>query len=130
MRGAPGPPRLYRGPDLIRGPPLLSPSRSLAVPSQTRAIVLLAVAGFAGQSMVRSADSLLPQIAADFAVTVGAASIVVSAYSLMHGSMQFVIGPIGDRFGKYRMIAIMCALSAITVAACGFAHSLSALTLA
>ena len=27
----------------------------------------------------------------------------------MHGSMQLVIGPIGDRFGKYLMIAIMCA---------------------
>jgi predicted MFS family arabinose efflux permease len=102
----------------------------MSLPSQTRAIVLLAVAGFAGQSMVRSADSLLPQIAADFAVTVGAASIVVSAYSLMHGSMQLVIGPIGDRFGKYTMVAVMCALSALTVAACGFAHSLSALTLA
>jgi predicted MFS family arabinose efflux permease len=109
---------------------VLAPSPSLSLPSQTRAIVLLAVAGFAGQSMVRSADSLLPQIAADFAVTVGAASIVVSAYSLMHGSMQLVIGPIGDRFGKYTMVAMMCALSAVTVAACGFAHSLTALTLA
>ncbi len=111
---------------------MLSPSSSpsVAVPSPTRAIVLLAVAGFAGQSMVRSADSLLPQIAVDLGVTVGAASIVVSAYSLMHGSMQLVIGPIGDRFGKYRMIAIMCALSALTVAACGLAHSLATLTLA
>jgi predicted MFS family arabinose efflux permease len=90
----------------------------------------LAVAGFAGQSMVRSADSLLPQIAADFAVTVGAASIVVWVYSLMHGSMQLVIGPIGDRFGKYLIIAIMCSLSALTVAACGFADSLTTLTLA
>jgi YNFM family putative membrane transporter len=109
---------------------VLAPSPSTASPSQTRAIVLLAVAGFAAQSMVRSADSLLPQIAADFAVTVGAASIVVSVYSLMHGSMQLVIGPIGDRFGKYLMIAIMCALSALTVAACGFADSLTTLTLA
>jgi hypothetical protein len=33
--------------------------------------VLLAVAGFASQAMVRSADSLLPQIAGDFGVTVG-----------------------------------------------------------
>ncbi|HEU5275086.1 MAG TPA: MFS transporter [Xanthobacteraceae bacterium] len=98
--------------------------------SQTRAIVLLAVAGFAGQSMVRSADSLLPQIAADLAVTIGAASIVVSAYSLMHGTMQLVIGPIGDRFGKYPTIAVMCALSAGTVAACGLANSLTTLTLA
>ena len=109
---------------------MLAPSPSVAQPSQTRAIVLLAVAGFAGQSMVRSADSLLPQIAADFAVTVGAASIVVWVYSLMHGSMQLVIGPIGDRFGKYLIIAIMCSLSALTVAACGFADSLTTLTLA
>ena len=109
---------------------MLAPSPSLSLPSQTRAIVLLAVAGFAAQSMVRSADSLLPQIASDFAVTVGAASIIVSVYSLMHGSMQLVIGPIGDRFGKYLMIAIMCALSALTVAACGFAHDLTTLTLA
>jgi predicted MFS family arabinose efflux permease len=109
---------------------VLAPSPSVSLPSQTRAIVLLAVAGFAGQAMVRSADSLLPQIAGDFAVTVGAASIVVSAYSLMHGSMQLVIGPVGDRLGKYIVIAVMCALSAVTVAACGFAHSLTTLTLA
>ena len=112
------------------GTPVLAPSPSLSLPSQTRAIVLLAVAGFASQSMVRSADSLLPQIAADLAVTVGAASVIVSVYSLMHGSMQLVIGPIGDRFGKYITIAVMCALSAVTVAACGLAHSLAALTLA
>ena len=109
---------------------MLAPSPSLPVPSQTRAIVLLAVAGFASQSMVRSADSLLPQIAADLAVTVGAASIIVSAYTLMHGSMQFVIGPIGDRFGKYATITVTCALSALTVAACGLAGSLTTLTLA
>ena len=100
------------------------------MPSQTRAITLLAVAGFASQSMVRSADSLLPQIAADLAVTIGAASIIVSAYTLVHGSMQLVIGPIGDRFGKYATITVMCALSALTVAACGLAGSLTTLTLA
>jgi len=107
--------------------PVLVPSSSA---SQTRAIVLLALAGFASQSMVRSADSLLPQIATDLGVTIGAASIVVSAYSLMHGTMQLIIGPLGDRFGKYPTIAVMCALSAATVAACGFAHSLTSLTLA
>ena len=47
----------------------------------TRSIVLLAVAGFASQAMVRVTDSLLPQIAADFGTTVGEASIVVAAYS-------------------------------------------------
>jgi len=41
--------------------------------SQTRSIVLLAVVAFASQAQVRVTDSLLPQIAADFATTVGAA---------------------------------------------------------
>jgi MFS family permease len=64
--------------------------------------------------LVRTADTLLPQIAADFAVTVGMASIVITAYALTHGSMQFVTGPIADRFGKYRTVALACALSAVT----------------
>jgi len=119
-----------QGASLSTDAPVLAPSPSLSLPSQTRAIVLLALAGFAAQSMVRSADSILPQIASDLDVTVGAAAIVVSAYSLMHGSMQLVIGPIGDRFGKYLTITVMCALSAATVAACGLAHDLTTLTFA
>jgi len=81
-------------------------------PTPTRAIALLALAGFSGQAMVRAADSLLPQIAADIGVTVGAASIIVTAYAITHGSVQLVIGPIGDYFGKFRMVAVACALSA------------------
>jgi MFS transporter, YNFM family, putative membrane transport protein len=96
----------------------------------TRSIVLLAVAGFASQAMVRVTDSLLPQIAADFGATVGEASIVVAAYSISHGSIQLVIGPVGDRFGKYRTVAVMCALAAVLVAICGTVQSLPALALA
>ena len=70
-----------------------------------------ALASFASQALVRAADTLLPQIATDFAISVGAASIVVTAYALTHGTMQFFTGPIGDRFGKYRTVAIACALS-------------------
>jgi predicted MFS family arabinose efflux permease len=80
--------------------------------------------------MVRSADSLLPQIAADFGVTVGVASIIVSAYTVMHGSMQLVSGPVGDRFPKYRAIAIATALCGVFVLLCGFAQSVATLTLA
>jgi len=95
-----------------------------------RAIAALAVASFASQALVRAADTLLPQIAADFAISIGAASIIITAYALTHGSMQFVTGPIADRFGKYRMVALACALSAVTVALCGLARSLDSLTLA
>jgi predicted MFS family arabinose efflux permease len=80
--------------------------------------------------MVRVTDSLLPQIAADFGTTVGEASIVVAAYALSHGSIQLIIGPVADRFGKYRTVAVMCALAAVLVAICGTVGSLSALAAA
>src|SRR6202521_2146182 len=96
----------------------------------TRSIILLAGAGFASQAMVRVTDSLLPQIAADFATSVGAASIVVAAYSVSHGSIQLIIGPVGDRFGKYRTVALMCAIGAVLVALCGTASTLPQLALA
>jgi YNFM family putative membrane transporter len=98
--------------------------------SASAAILALAVASFASQALVRAADTLLPQIAADFAVSAGAASIVITAYALTHGSMQFITGPIADAFGKYRTVALACALSAATVTACGLARTLDTLTLA
>ncbi len=105
-------------------------SSSASPRSPTRAITLLAVASFASLSMVRVSDTLLPQIAADLGTTVGAASIVVTAYAIMHGSMQLVVGPVGDRFGAYASVAIACAVGSVAVLMCGFAHSLTELALA
>jgi len=92
--------------------------------SATSAIALLAIASFAAQAMVRVTDSLLPQIAADLNVTVGATSIVVTVYLLAHGSVQLVVGPFGDRFGKYLCIAMAAAAATVLVALCGLAPSL------
>src|SRR5204863_9796758 len=55
---------------------------------------------------------------------------VVAAYAVSHGTIQLVIGPLGDRLGKYRIVAVMCALAAALVAVCGLANSLSALAAA
>ncbi len=96
----------------------------------TSAITLLALASFAAQAMVRSTDSLLPQIAADLNVTVGATSIIVTAYLLAHGSVQLIIGPIGDRFGKYLCVTVAAAFSTAMVVACGLAPSLPVLVTA
>src|SRR5882672_618072 len=98
-----------------------APAAAQNVP--TRSIILLAGAGFASQAMVRGTDSLLPQIAADFGTTVGEASIVVAAYRVSHGWLQLVIGAVGDRFGKYRTVAVMCAVASILVALCGTVQS-------
>ena len=101
-------------------------------PRQTpvRSIILLAAAGFASQAQVRVTDSLLPQIASDFQTTVGVAAIVLTAYALTHGSIQFVVGPMADRFGKYRTVAIASVLAALLVSLCGTASSLPQLALA
>jgi predicted MFS family arabinose efflux permease len=80
--------------------------------------------------MVRVSDSLLPQISTDMGVSVGAASIVVTAYALAHGSVQLVIGPVGDRFGKYACIIAACAAASVLVLLCGLATSLPMLVAA
>ena len=108
---------------------LYSPTHS-PQSTPTRSIILLAVAGFASQAQVRVMDSLLPQIAADLHTTVGVAAMVVTAYAVTHGSIQLVIGPVGDHFGKYRTVALMCAVGAILVAICGLVSTLPQLALA
>ena len=109
---------------------LLPENSSKTGGSATSAITLLAVAGFAAQAMVRSTDSLLPQIAADLNVTVGATSVIVTFYLLAHGSVQLVIGPIGDRFGKYLCVALAATAATVMVALCGLASSLPLLVAA
>ena len=108
----------------------MSPATPVPRGSTTSAITLLALASFASQSMVRVSDSLLPQIATDFGVSVGSASIVVTAYALAHGSVQLIIGPVGDRFGKYACVTVAAAMSTVLVLMCGLAGSLSTLVAA
>ena len=93
-------------------------------PSPNRAILLLSLSAFASQAMVRVSDSILPQIATDLSVTIGAASVVVTAYGIAHGTIQLIGGEIGDRFGKYQSCAALSLIAAFTVFLCGLAQSL------
>jgi YNFM family putative membrane transporter len=110
--------------------PVNAMSSPAAEPTPTRAIALLALAGFASHAMVRVSDPLVPQIAADIGTTVGAASIVASAYAISHGFTQALAGPLGDRWRKYPTVAVLCTLSALATMACGLAQSLATLGLA
>src|SRR5690606_30991432 len=53
--------------------------------------------------------------------SLGAASQVVTVFAIAYGFAQLLFGPLGDRFGKYRVIAAVCAGSAITSFLCGLA---------
>jgi predicted MFS family arabinose efflux permease len=105
-------------------------ARPSAPKTPTRSIVFLAFAGFASQAQVRVTDSLLPQIAADLGTSVGLASVVVTGYVIAHGSTQLLIGPIGDRFGKYLTITVMASTAATFVILCGLTQSLAELAAA
>lgn len=103
---------------------------SIAVGRQDRAlrpIALLSAAAFCSAASMRVADPLLPKIAFEFGVTPGVASVIATSFSLAYGLCQVVYGPLGDRFGKYRLIAIAMTLATVAVTATAAAGSLAAL---
>jgi len=87
-------------------------------------IALLALAGFLAGMGIRATDALLPVIAEDFVVSVPAAGIIVTAFTLPYGLLQLVFGPLGDRFGKLRVVSIALGLYALATLACAAAGSL------
>ena len=83
-----------------------------------RAVFLLSLAAFASAASLRATDPLLPLIAHQYGVSTGAASGAVTAFALSYGLLQIVVGPVGDRFGRYRTIAAAALVSAFGSAAC------------
>jgi len=87
---------------------------------QRVSLLLLGAAAFMVASDARVIDPLLKTIASDFDVPLTKASLAVSAYALPYGLCQLVYGPLGDRIGKIRVMAIAFSLFAIGTAACAF----------
>jgi MFS transporter, YNFM family, putative membrane transport protein len=103
-----------------------STSEPAATPA-IRPIVLLSAAAFASAAPLRVADPLLPQIAGEFATTAGGASVIATYFAVSYGLCQIFVGALGDRFGKYTVIAVATFLSGLTAAAGAFAGSLAML---
>ena len=83
--------------------------------------VALSVAAFASSVTLRIADSLLPEIAAEFATTPGvAAASVITTFTVAYGGIQIAFGPIGDRFSK-RWLSVGC-MWAHSIAIIGLAY--------
>lgn len=96
-------------------------------PVPVLAITALALAALASGVSMRLADALLPRLAREFGVSLGQASQVVTVFAVAYGLAQLLFGPLGDRFGKYRVIGWSCAASALTALLCALAHSHDAL---
>ena len=103
---------------------------SARAPIPRGAIACLALAAFASGMSLRVNDALLPRLAEEFAVSLGAASQVIGVFATAYGFAQLLFGPLGDRFGKYRVVAWASIACAATALACALAPGFDALRVA
>ncbi len=90
---------------------------------------LLAAAAFLSSAGARIVDPLLHAIATDFSVSVPDLWVVIAAFTLPYGLNQLLLGPVGDRFGKLRVMLGALVGYALFTGACAFASDLAGLAL-
>lgn len=84
-------------------------------------LFLIGAAAFGAMASMRICDALLPNLADAFDVSTGTAASVIAAFVVAYGLLQLVYGPMGDRFGKQRIINLAVAASAVINLALVFA---------
>jgi predicted MFS family arabinose efflux permease len=104
----------------------LQPSNPIAQampePVPKGAVMALSLAAFASGISLRVTDALLPRLASDFSITLAQAAAVITFFSVAYGLAQLFFGPVGDRFGKYWVIACGSVACAVTSLLCGLAQ--------
>ena len=93
--------------------------QATSIPST--AVLALSLAAFGSGMSLRLTDAQLPRLAGDFGVSLASASYVITCFSVAYGVSQLFFGPLGDRFGKYLVIAWASACCALTALLCGIA---------
>lgn len=81
---------------------------------------LVGCCAFTSMASMRICDSMLPALAQEFATTAGQAARAISAYALAYGLLQLFYGPLGDRYGKVRVIGLAtlaCTVGSVLAAA-------------
>jgi len=72
-------------------------------------VPLLAGAAFFSAAALRICDAMLPRLASDFSVTPGTAGQVIIWFAVAYGLVQLLFGPMGDRYGKARLVRLALA---------------------
>ena len=100
---------------------LPSPTPAGPNAAQKRAILLLSLATFSSMAVQRVCDAMLPDLSRVFDAPMSLVGHVISFYAITHGLMQLIYGPVGDRWGKYRVVML-------TTLGCSVGALLSALS--
>ena len=76
-------------------------------------VLLLGLMGFWVMGDNYAASPMLVDIARDFNLEIGTAALVVTAYMLPFGLFTILFGPLGDKYGKARVICFASFVTAI-----------------
>lgn len=81
-----------------------------------RSILLLSFATFASMATQRICDAMLPELSRAFSASMADTAQVVSLFAVTYGVAQLWYGPLGDRYGKFRMVmlaTLACSLGSL-----------------
>jgi predicted MFS family arabinose efflux permease len=87
-------------------------------------LAIFAMCSFAASVTSRAVDPMTALIAQDFAVPVATAALLSSAYALPFALFQPLLGPIGDIWGKSRLLRASLWIVAVSMLAGAFAPTL------
>jgi predicted MFS family arabinose efflux permease len=90
-------------------------------------LAIFALSSFAASASRTTVDPMVALIAADFAVPVATAALLSSAYALPFALFQPILGPIGDIWGKSRLLRASLWLLTFALLAGAFAPTLGVL---
>ena len=89
-----------------------------------RIVLLLAVAAGATGMAMRSIEPILPALAGEFNVTIPVAANIITVFAIAYAVGQFIFGPLGDQFGKLRVITAAMFVSSLLFLGCATAGAL------
>jgi predicted MFS family arabinose efflux permease len=100
---------------------------TVAAQTERNSLRVMGLAGFASMASMRLCDPMLVVLGQEFQVTTGEASRVVSSFAVAYGVLQLFYGPLGDRFGKLRVISLAVLACAVFSAITSMASDLTLL---
>jgi MFS transporter, YNFM family, putative membrane transport protein len=101
------------------------------LPRKEREVIfLVALAAFISGISLRCVEPMLPKLATEFGTTISAAASIVTTFALAYAGAVLLQGPLGDRYGKVRVVTFAIALTGIASLACALAWDVPSLAAA
>ena len=91
------------------------------------AIFLIALGSVNGGLALRIMEPMLPRLATQFGTSISATAMVITAFAVGYAGGQLLHGPIGDRFGKLRVVTICLLGAAAASLGCALAQGVASL---